>query len=576
MTSVKYEPDERCSPLVSVGVGLQLLILVLTPAITVITVVAVTAGPDSSYLDWAVFATLVTAAVTTILQTLGVGRVGGTLQATAAPDTMFIAVSIAALAAGGPAMMAGLVMLSGVLQITVATWLAALRKIITPVVSGTAMMLIAVSVAPVIFSKMAQVPDGAHGAAAPVIAGITVAVSVGLALRSSGAWRLWSPILGVIAGCASAAAFGVYDIQRVLDAPWVSVPFAGWPGLDLSPPPDFWRLVPMFLVVTLMLSIKVIGASIAIQAVSRRRPRVADFRLVQGALNANGIGTLLAGFAGVLPLTVTTGSNISIIRLTGVAYRGPAIAAGLMFLGVAFLPKVTAFIVALPGPVAGIYLAFIIGALFVSGAGTVAQSGLDFRDALIAGLAFLVGVGAESGTLFPQHLDGPWSALLGNGVTAGAFTAVALTLFLELTAPRRRRLDAEVAPSALPSIDAFLKDLARRNGWSEAASQRLRAAGEETLNSLIRPRQPQDPTPRLVIKARQVEGQMEMEYTAVLGQENVEDHLAWLGDHAQAPDADGSDLSFRLLRYYASSVRHRQYHGLDIVTVQVDKQHADD
>ena len=130
--------------------------------------------------------------------------------------------------------------------------------------------------------------------------------------------------------------------------------------------------------------------------------------------------------------------------------------------------------------------------------------------------------------------------------------------------------------SHIPPTILFRVSLVRRNGWSEAATQRLRAAGEEPLNSLIRPRQSQDPAPRLVIKARQVDGQMEIEYTAVSGQENNEDRLAWLRDQAQAPDADGSDLSFRLLRHYASSVRHRQYHGLDIVTVRVDKQRVND
>ena len=122
----------------------------------------------------------------------------------------------------------------------------------------------------------------------------------------------------------------------------------------------------------------------------------------------------------------------------------------------------------------------------------------------------------------------------------------------------------------------FRVSLARRTGWSEATTQRLQAADEEPLNSLNSPRQSQDPAPRLVIKARQVDRQMQMEYPAVLGQENIEDRLARLGDQAQAPDADGSDLSFRLLRHYASSVRHRQYHGLDIVTVRVDKQRVND
>ena len=576
MTTIRYEPDEPCPPLLAVGVGFQSVSLVLPLSVTIMAVVAMTAGQTGSYLDWAVFATLVVGGITTCVQAIGVGRLGGRHLLVSGADPMFIAVCIAALAAGGPAMMAVLVIISAVLQLTLPVWLSTLRKIITPVVSGTAIMLVAFSVAPVAFGKMGDVPPEAPAAAAPVIAGMTLAISAGMALRASGVWRLWSPILGIVVGCVSAVALGVYDIQRVLDASWVSVPVAGWPGFDLSPSPEFWHMVPMFLVVSLLLSIKLIGDSIAIQAVSRRRPRATDFRLVQGTLNGNGIGTLLAGIFGIIPTTVTSASTVSIIRFTGVAYRGVAVAAGLMFIGLAFLPKATAFLVTLPGPVVGVYLAFMMGLLFISGVGAVAQAGADVRNATIAGLAFVVGVGAEVGAIFPEHLDGGWFAFLGNGVTAGAFTAIALTVLLELTSHRRRRLDAELAPSSLHRIDAFLTDLAHRNGWGEAATDRLRAAGEETLNSLIRTESADDPTPRLVIKAQEADGKIEMEYTAVSGQENIEDRLTWLADHAQAPDADGSDLSFRLLWHYASSVRHRQYHGLDIVTVQVDRESGDD
>ena len=59
-----------------------------------------------------------------------------------------------------------------------------------------------------------------------------------------------------------------------------------------------------------------------------------------------------------------------------------------------------------------------------------------------------------------------------------------------------------------------------------------------------------------------------MEFLAVFSDENIEDRLAYMSEQAEAPDV--SELSFRLLRHYASSVRHRKYHGIDIVTVRVD------
>ena len=50
---------------------------------------------------------------------------------------------------------------------------------------------------------------------------------------------------------------------------------------------------------------------------------------------------------------------------------------------------------------------------------------------------------------------------------------------------------------------------------------------------------------------------------------NIEDRLAYLNDDLVLEDAE--QLSMRLLRHYASSVHHRKYHGIDIITCRVDK-----
>ena len=55
---------------------------------------------------------------------------------------------------------------------------------------------------------------------------------------------------------------------------------------------------------------------------------------------------------------------------------------------------------------------------------------------------------------------------------------------------------------------------------------------------------------------------------AAFEEENLEDRVTYLSE--QAESLDESEISFRLLRHYASSVRHRKYHGLDIVTVRVE------
>ena len=71
-----------------------------------------------------------------------------------------------------------------------------------------------------------------------------------------------------------------------------------WQGIDLTPGTEFWTLLPTFVVVTLVVAVKTSGDGVVIQQVSLRRPRAIDFRVVQGTVNASGLGGVLSGLAG--------------------------------------------------------------------------------------------------------------------------------------------------------------------------------------------------------------------------------------------------------------------------------------
>ena len=564
---IRYEPDERCPLLVSIGVGFQGTMLAVAPAVVNVAIVFLAAGESESYLSWAVFAALATCGVTTALQAARIGRLGAGHVLIMGPGPIFIAICVIALVEGGPAMMASLVIVSSLFQFPLAVWLPLLRRIVTPVVSGTVLMLIASTVVPIALDLLDNVPEGSPGAAAPTIAAVTLIVATALALRASGAWRLWSPLIGIVVGSAVAGLFGLYDVQRVIEAPWFGIPRGEWAGFDLTPSAEFWALLPVFLIVTLVLAINSISDSIVIQSASRRGPRATDFRAVQGALNANGVGVLLSGVAGTLPPMGYTGISTSLISLTGVAARSVGYSIGAIFVGLALLPKLTTVLLAIPGPVVGVYYILVMALLFVAGMRMVVRDGLDIRNATIAGVAFWIGVGAQNQAIFPDQLGGVWAVLLGNGVMVGALAAILMTSFMELTSPRRRRLVVELDISALPKIDTFLRDLASRIGWNDASTERLRSAGEETLSSLLRSEG--DHGPRLVIAAHPQNEAVNLEFMAVVEEENLEDRLAYLSEQAETPDE--SEMSFRLLRHYASSVQHRKYHGVDIVTVQVER-----
>ena len=403
-TSVRYEPDDKPPTALTFGLGLQLAILCLSGIVLTPAIVVRAAGGSETYLAWAVFAAVAVSGVTTVLQAVRVGRIGAGYVLLMGTSGAFIAVSVTALAQGGPAMLATLVVISALFQFVLAARLSLLRRVLTPTVAGTVIMLIAVTVMPIVFDTLKDVPENAPPLSAPLSALVTVLVMIGLALKATGALRLWAPVIGVVVGSVVAGLFGLYDLASVAGAAWIGVPARGWPGFDLSFGPVFWALLPAFVFVTLVGAIETIGDGAAIQRVSWRRPRAVDFRAVQGAVSADGASNLLSGLAGTVPNT-TYSTSIAVTELTGVGARSVGVAIGAIFVAVAFLPKALAVVLAIPGPVAAAYITVLLAMLFVTGMKMVVQDGIDYRKGLVVGVSFWAGVGFQSGVVFPEYFS---------------------------------------------------------------------------------------------------------------------------------------------------------------------------
>ena len=223
--NVRYEPDENPPSLVTIGAGFQAAVVILAPVVLGVVIVLRIADQPESYLTWAVFAALLVSGVTTVLQAVRVGRIGSGHVLIMGTSGAFIAVCAVALVKGGPSTMATLIVLSSLFQFLLASRLSLLRRIFTPLVSGIVIMLIAATIMPVIFDSLTDVPEGTSPAAAPLAALITLAVVTALVLRAPPAWRLWSPVIGIMVGCLAAVPFGLYNVQPLLEAPWIGIPW---------------------------------------------------------------------------------------------------------------------------------------------------------------------------------------------------------------------------------------------------------------------------------------------------------------------------------------------------------------
>ncbi len=564
---IRYEPDEPCPFFVSATAGFQGVLLVLTPIVTTVTTTAHVAEQSEQYLIWAAFAALLICGLTTALQAGRVWRVGSGHVLITAASVSLIVVGVPALEAGGPAMLASLVIAGAIAQFVLSAWLPLLRRVITPVVAGTALLLLAATVIPIAAGRVTAVATNALPVSGPVVATVTLIVVVALGLRVSGVWRLWVPLVGIVAGCVAAVPFGLYDFQLVAKAPWVGVPGTWFPDFSVPDAHGFLTLLPMVVIVVFINGIKNMGDSVVVQRLSRRNPKATDFRLVQRSLNANGVGVLLSGIAGSPPTTINSATSGSLVSLTGVANRNVGYAAGAMLAVLAFSPKLTAVLLMIPAPVMGAYLLVLMGTYVVEGIRTVSQDDLDHKKTLIMGLSFSLGMGLETSAIIGDLPGAAWIKFLDNGLTAGAIAAVLMTWFAELTGPRPKRMETELNDSALTEIDAFLREISASKGWDDSSTDRLCAAGEETLFSLLSDNGADEPAGprRLTIVARPGTGVLELEFFTALEGQNLQDRLAYLTEE----ESQEQEASFRLLSHYARSVRQQKYYGMDVVKVLV-------
>ena len=114
--NVRYEPDERLPAGLSVGLGFEYAALIIGGIVLTPAIIVGAGGGSETYLTWAVFTALVVSGLTTVIQAVRVGRIGAGHSLLMGTSGTFIAVSVAALVEGGPALLATLVVLSSLFQ----------------------------------------------------------------------------------------------------------------------------------------------------------------------------------------------------------------------------------------------------------------------------------------------------------------------------------------------------------------------------------------------------------------------------------------------------------------------------
>ena len=565
--------DESPPILPSAGYGAQFSLIASATLLVTPVIVARESGLGDSYLLWMVFASLIVVGISTLIQVRRIGPAGAGALLPMFTAAVSIPFCITAVMDGGPGTLVSLVIITAILQIIISRWVVILRRLVTPAVSGIVIMILSVTLASVVFALL----DGSsqeEPVAGPLTALITLVMVAGLSLRRAAVLRLWGPVIGIVAGCLAAAGFGIFDASLVVESPWVGLP-TEVPDLTPQFGIPFWTLLPSFFFLGIIFSIHSNGETIAQQRVAWRDDRAVDFRQVQGGMMGSGLSNLLAGFSGAVPNIINSGI-ISFSQTTGVAARRVGYCVALIFIVVAFLPKVSGLIASIPAPVMTGYLMMVTGTLLVDGTRTVIQNEPNRQKVVVAGICFWIGASFHFNLFHLPSFGAVLDGLFKSAITTGGLAAIIMVLYLEFTSPRRMRFQAPLHIDALPDLNEFMAKFASNRRWNDAMKDRLSAVAEETLLTLApldlsldtEEDDTQESSRTLIVLAASDGGVADLEFIGGGNEANMEDRIRQLQQH-DTQDPVEEELSLRLLRSFAQSVRHQQYHGTDIITVRV-------
>ena len=570
--NVRYEPDEKAPHLLAAGMAAQTVILVLTGIMITPLVIARGAGLSAPDTSWLVFAALLAAGVSTWLQLLRRGPVGSGYTLFVGSNVAFAGVAVAALQGGGIAELGVLGAIGAVGTFAFTRWLPLLRKVLTPAVGGTVLMLMALSVGPVIW-KMLDRPGTAselsngHG----VVFLATLMTIVLILIFTTGMARLWATLLGVITGTAVAAVLGHIDYGPVLAAQWIGLPARSWPGLSISIDAQFLSLAPAFILISLVACMETYADAISVQRIAHRKARPINFRSVQGAINADGVGSMFAGLLGTVPNTVFS-TSIAVGEITGVASRRVGAWGGLFLILLAFSPKIAAAVSAIPSQVAGAYVLILVVLIFGHGMRLATEGGMAFETGLAVCLSFWIGFSAQSGGLMNSLLPSWLQTVFSNGTTIGGITAILLMIVIFWRKGTQNKVVVALDPSSISTLRERVKAFAAQVGWDEKAENRLMLSVEEAVLFLCEERernsQNGDGNGRLIVRLADVKGEVEVEMVTAPSERNAEEMMGKLQD--AKPQNVQDDLSLRLLARTVKNLRHLQFQQGDYLLLRVD------
>lgn len=433
-STLLYGLEQRIPPVPALFSALQHVLAGLVGIITPPLIIGATLGLGE-YLPYLISMSLLASGIGTFLQSNRVWGIGAGMICMQGTSFAFLGVAIAdglwVKGQGGTpqdimAMLFGVNAVAALVPIVVSRFIEPLKRIFTPIITGTVIALIGMSLIKVSvinwcggqgakdFGSMSNIALGAG----------TLAVIVLLSCAKNRWLRLASVVTGIALGCLAALLTGNFHLTAMGDT-WFRLPALFPFGFQFNGA----IFLPIALV-SLVCILEAVGDLTANCLISRQSIENAAFReRLKGGILADGLSCLIAATLCAFPNT-TFAQNNGVIQMTGVAsrYVGRYIGAILILLGL--FPPFGEALRQIPLPVLGGATMVMFGCVVAAGIRIITQNPLTRRDMMIVGLAFGMGLGSEAVPGFLAHFPPIIGNLFGSAATSGGLVAIVLSLVM--------------------------------------------------------------------------------------------------------------------------------------------------
>ena len=424
----------------SVSLALQHLVAMIVGCVTPAIIISEAVGLGQADRVLLIQASLVMSAVSTFLQLFPIGkRFGSGLPVILGVSFAYVpSMQAIASSGGGISAIAGAMVVGGIVAVIVGVFVKQIRTLFPPVITGTVVFTIGLSLYPTAINYMAGGTGNTAAAVAAkgllealvygswqnwLVAGLTRAVVMLLNNYGKGICKLASILLGMLFGYVVAMCFGMVSFADVGDAAWFSLPRFLHFGITF----DASSCIAVGLLFAIN-SIQAIGDFTATTVGGLDRDPT-DQEL-QGGIIAYGASNILAALFGGLP-TATYSQNVGIVTTNKVVNRTVFALAGGFLLLAGVSPKFAAVLTTIPQCVLGGATITVFSTIAMTGMKLIASQDLTARNTTIVGLSAALGVGISqaSGALsqFPEAV----TMIFGKSpVVIATLMAVLLNLLL--------------------------------------------------------------------------------------------------------------------------------------------------